>query len=131
MTPDAKSNGKNAIFFEKTRFFCGNTRFFARKSELSPGETLPNAKNTSEGLPRPRKSYLASAGATLTSLKSVLWSVPSFSWRRNYFEDAPEKSEDAPRTHFTCFGRFLRGTLFPWEGSFLMPYNTCCTLSSP
>jgi len=53
---------------------------------------------------------------TLTSLKSVLWSVRPFSGRRNYFEDALEKSEDAPRTHFPCFGRSFHGTHFPWYG---------------
>jgi len=66
--------------------------------------------------------------ATLTCLKSDPWSVPSFSGRRNYFEDAPEKSEDALRSLFTCVGRCLRGTLFPWDGRFLIPYITCCTV---
>ena len=65
---------------------------------------------------------------TLTCLKSDPWSVPSFSGRRNYFEDAPEKSEDALRSLFTCVGRCLRGTLFPWDGRFLIPYITCCTV---
>ena len=65
---------------------------------------------------------------TLTCLKSDPWSVPSFSGRRNYFEDAPEKSEDALRSLFTCVGRFLRGTLFPWGGRFLSPYDTCCAV---
>ena len=44
---------------------------------------------------------------TLTSLKSDPWSVPSFSGRRYYFEDAPEKSEDALRSLFTCVRRCL------------------------
>ena len=74
------------------------------------------------------KSLLHILDTTLTCLKSDPWSVPSFSGRRNYFEDAPEKSEDALRSLFTCVGRCLRGTLFPWDGRFLIPYITCCTV---
>ena len=55
-------------------------------------------------------------GRTLTSVKSVPWSVPSFSGRRNYFADAPGASGTLRGTLFPCVGRSFHGTLFPWDG---------------
>ena len=53
---------------------------------------------------------------TLTSQKSVPWSVPSFSGRRNYFADALGASGTLRGTLFPCVGRSFHGTLFPWDG---------------